>query len=59
MIQFIKNIVDLCGICQLNHIEVIDMDDEILNISLTIDMNDSEFIDLINHILIKNGFDLR
>ena len=59
MIQFIKNIVDLCGICQLDHIEVIDMGDEILNISLTISMNDTQSIDLINHILIKNGFDLR
>lgn len=59
MIQFIKNIVDLCGICKLDHIEVIDMGDEILNISLTISMNDTQSIDLINHILIKNGFDLR
>ena len=56
MIIFIKNIVDLLGSeIKLNLIEVLDMEDNILNISLNIWVDDGT-IDLINQILIKNGF---
>lgn len=55
-IIFIKNIVDLCGSdIELDLIEVIDMGDDILNMSINIHV-DENTLDLINRILIKNGF---
>ena len=58
-IRFINNIVDLTYAYELDLIEVIDMGDDILNMSLSIQINDEEAIDLINRILIKNDYVLR
>lgn len=55
IIQFMRNIVDLYDV-SLDQIEVLDMDDDILNISIKIHADEYESIDLINRILNKKGF---